>query len=76
LSDEQLAQLNRHIAQALLVNNIANVATTQFEQRLCLKFTILNPNTQINDIADIIEQMAIAGFNRLNSDNLNVDGKK
>ncbi|WP_201590560.1 pyridoxal phosphate-dependent decarboxylase family protein [Psychrobacter sp. Pi2-51] len=76
LYDEQLAQLNRHIAQALLVNNIANVATTQFEQRLCLKFTILNPNTQINDIADIIEQMAIAGFNRLNSDNLNVDGKK
>ena len=76
LSDEQLAQLNRHIAQALLVNNIANVATTQFEQRLCLKFTILNPNTQINDIADIIEQMAIAGFNQLNSDNLNVDGKK
>jgi len=76
LSDEQLAQLNRHIAQELLVNNIANVATTQFEQRLCLKFTILNPNTQINDIADIIEQMAIAGFNRLNSDNLNVDGKK
>ena len=76
LSDDQLAQLNRHIAQALLVNNIANVATTQFEQRLCLKFTILNPNTQINDIADIIEQMAIAGFNRLNSDNLNVDGKK
>ncbi|WP_379544555.1 pyridoxal phosphate-dependent decarboxylase family protein [Psychrobacter sp. R86515] len=76
LSDEQLAQLNRHIAQELLVNNIANVATTQFEQRLCLKFTILNPNTQINDIADIIEQMAIAGFNQLNSDNLNVDGKK
>ncbi|WP_201589653.1 pyridoxal phosphate-dependent decarboxylase family protein [Psychrobacter fozii] len=76
LSDDQLAQLNRHITQALLVNNIANVATTQFEQRLCLKFTILNPNTQINDIADIIEQMAIAGFNRLNSDNLNVDGKK
>lgn len=76
LSGEQLAQLNRHIAQALLINNIANVATTQFSQQLCLKFTILNPNTQINDIADIIEQMAIAGFNRLNSDNLNVDGKK
>ncbi|MBH0006623.1 pyridoxal phosphate-dependent decarboxylase family protein [Psychrobacter sp. SWN149] len=76
LSDDQLAQLNRHIAQALLINNIANVATTQFEQRLCLKFTILNPNTQINDIADIIEQMGIAGFNQLNSDNLNVDGKK
>ncbi len=76
LSDDQLAQLNRHIAQALLVNNIANVATTQFEQRLCLKFTILNPNTQINDIADIIEQMAIAGFNRLNSERLKADGKK
>lgn len=76
LSDDQLAQLNRHIAQALLVNNIANVATTQFEQRLCLKFTILNPNTQINDIADIIKQMAIAGFNQLTSNNLNVDGKK
>lgn len=76
LSDDQLAQLNRHIAQALLINNIANVATTQFEQRLCLKFTILNPNTQINDIADIIEQMDIAGFNRLNSERLKADGKK
>jgi len=76
LSNDQLAQINRHIAQVLLVNNIANVATTQFEQRLCLKFTILNPNTQINDIADIIEQMAISGFNQLNSDNLNIDGKK
>lgn len=76
LSNDQLAQLNRHIAQELLINNIANVATTQFEQRLCLKFTILNPNTHINDIADIIEQMAIAGFNQLNSDKSTVDGKK
>ena len=76
LSNDQLAQLNRQIAQALLVNNIANVATTQFEQRLYLKFTILNPNTQIDDIADIIEQMTIAGFKQLNSDKLNIDGKK
>ena len=76
LSNDQLAQLNRHIARELLVNNIANVATTQFEQRLCLKFTILNPSTQINDIADIIEQMAIAGFNQLNSDKSKIDGKK
>ncbi|MGE6796378.1 pyridoxal phosphate-dependent decarboxylase family protein [Psychrobacter okhotskensis] len=76
LSNDQLAQLNRHIAQELLVNNIANVATTQFEQRLCLKFTILNPSTHINDIAGIIEQMAIAGFNQLNSDKSKVDGKK
>lgn len=76
LCNDQLAQLNRHIAQELLINNIANVATTQFEQRLCLKFTILNPNTHINDIADIIEKMAIAGFNQFNSDKSTVDGKK
>ena len=68
LSTEQLAQLNRQIAQDLLINNIANVATTQFDQHLCLKFTILNPNTHIDDIKNIIEQMAIAGFNRLNVD--------
>lgn len=67
LSDKQLSQLNRQIAQDLLINNIANVATTQFEQHLCLKFTILNPNTQACDINNIIEQMTIAGFNRLNT---------
>ena len=76
LSNKQLSQLNRHIAQDLLINNIANVATTQFDEQLCLKFTILNPNTQINDIADIIEQMVIAGFNRLNADKLTADGDK
>ena len=65
LSDQQLSQLNRQIAQDLLINNIANVATTQYEQHLCLKFTILNPNTQACDINTIIEQMTIAGFNRL-----------
>ena len=65
LSDKQLSQLNRQIAQDLLINNIANVATTQFEQYLCLKFTILNPNTQACDIDNIIEQMTIAGFDRL-----------
>lgn len=67
LSSQQLSQLNRQIAQDLLINNIANVATTQFEQQLCLKFTILNPNTQVSDINTIIEQIAIAGFNRLNT---------
>lgn len=67
LSSQQLSQLNRQIAQDLLINNIANVATTQFEQQLCLKFTILNPNIQVSDINTILEQVAIAGFNRLNT---------
>ncbi|WP_201595594.1 pyridoxal phosphate-dependent decarboxylase family protein [Psychrobacter vallis] len=65
LSSQQLSQLNRQIAQDLLINNVANIATTQFEQQLCLKLTILNPNTQINDINTIIDQVAIAGFKRL-----------
>ena len=67
LSSKQLSQLNRQIAQDLLINNIANVATTQVEECLCLKFTILNPNTQLNDINAIIEQLTIAGFNRLDT---------
>jgi L-2,4-diaminobutyrate decarboxylase len=65
LSSQQLSQLNRQIAQDLLINNVANIATTQFEQQLCIKLTILNPNTQVSDINTIIEQVAIAGFNRL-----------
>ena len=65
LSDKQLSQLNRQIAQDLLINNIANVATTQLGQQLFLKFTILNPNTQVSDINTILEQVAIAGFDRL-----------
>ncbi len=65
LTKLQLAQLNRQIAQDLLINNIANIATTELDEQLCLKLTILNPTTQISDIKAIIEEVASAGYARL-----------
>ncbi|WP_227429409.1 pyridoxal phosphate-dependent decarboxylase family protein [Psychrobacter sp. I-STPA6b] len=61
LTAEQIAKLNREIAQYLLTANIANVASTQFKQQFCLKLTILNPDTQLADIQDIIQQVIDTG---------------
>ncbi len=68
LSASQLAQFNRQLAQELLVNNVANLATTVFEQQPCFKFTILNPNTQVSDIANILQQLTTYGVKLLNQD--------
>lgn len=61
LDTSQLVRLNRHIAQQLLMSNIANLATTQFKGRFCLKFTILNPNTQMSDINNILKEVINIG---------------
>lgn len=61
LEERQRIALNRHIAKQLLLRSIANVATSQFKGRFCLKFTILNPNTQMIDIQSIIEEIRLIG---------------
>ena len=61
LSAEQLATINRHIAQNLLINNEANIATTQYDGQLCLKFTLLNPDSTAETMTPVIEQIAALG---------------
>lgn len=61
LSDAALIMLNRKIAQQLLITNSANIGTTAYKQQFCLKFTILNPETQAADIQDILDEISRLG---------------
>ncbi len=61
LNKQQLLQINRHVVQQLLLSNLANLASTKFKGQFCLKFTILNPNTQMSDIKNIINQIINIG---------------
>lgn len=54
LTTAQRMQLNRHIAQQLLHNNIANIATTQYQSVFCLKLTILNPEVTEHTIMEVL----------------------
>ncbi|WP_199507910.1 MULTISPECIES: pyridoxal phosphate-dependent decarboxylase family protein [unclassified Psychrobacter] len=60
-SAESLAKINRHIAQNLLINNQANIATTQYDGHLCLKFTLLNPDSTLAAMNPVIAQIAALG---------------
>ncbi len=66
LSTQQLASVNRRIAQALLVKNQANIATTTYKGQFCLKFTILNPDTTPDDIEEILKDISVCGIQLLN----------
>ncbi|GAA0314183.1 pyridoxal phosphate-dependent decarboxylase family protein [Psychrobacter aestuarii] len=68
LSAESLAKINRHIAQNLLINNEANIATTQYDGQLCLKFTLLNPDSTLAAMTPVIEQIAALGHAYLAND--------
>lgn len=65
LSAESLAKINRHIAQNLLINNQANIATTQYDGHLCLKFTLLNPDSTLAAMTPVIAQIATLGHAHL-----------
>lgn len=67
LTQEQSSQISRKIAQTLLLANIANIATTQFKGQFCLKFTILNASTSVEDVAMILREAAQIGSNFIKS---------
>lgn len=70
LSKNKLTILNKKIAQQLLINNQANIATTEYKQQFCLKFTILNPETQLSDIKNILDDIRVMGKAIINKNNL------
>src|SRR5476651_1595793 len=61
LSDEQIDTINADIRKALLRAGNAVIAGTKVQQRQYLKFTLLNPMTTPEDIADVVRLIAHYG---------------
>ena len=61
LTTAQRVRLNRRIAQQLLHNNIANIATTQYQSVFCLKLTILNPEVTEHTITEVLAEVCRMG---------------
>jgi len=55
---EHSDRLNRHVRRALFATGSAVVAGTVVDGRHYLKFTLLNPNTTLRDIADVLDLIA------------------
>lgn len=59
--DNQLDHLNQRTADNLLASGLANVGVTTYQQRTCLKLTLLNPSVTRADIVQLlalVEQQA------------------
>lgn len=54
-SDEQVGRLNAAAREALLRSGDAVVGRTEVEGTACLKFTLLNPKTTLEHVADILD---------------------
>ncbi|MDU4094359.1 MAG: pyridoxal-dependent decarboxylase, partial [Pantoea sp.] len=54
LHDEKIDEINARIRKALFRSGNAVVAGTKVNGRQYLKFTLLNPNTRIADMEDVI----------------------
>ncbi|WP_287125120.1 aspartate aminotransferase family protein [Chromohalobacter sp.] len=68
LDDASLDTLNAHIRQALSRHGEAVVAATRVRGRRYLKFTLLNPETGIDDLATIVERLQAHGADFLTRD--------
>ncbi|WP_299004209.1 aspartate aminotransferase family protein [uncultured Shewanella sp.] len=53
-SPEQIDKANEHIRKAIFRSGEAVVASTQVQGRRYLKFTLLNPSTQLSDLKDVL----------------------
>ncbi|MGA9173876.1 MAG: aspartate aminotransferase family protein [Thermoactinomyces sp.] len=61
-SDENLQnQINRWIRHSLLKDGKAVIAQTKMNGMICLKLTLLNPRTTIDDVKFILEQVKQTG---------------
>ncbi|MDX1755926.1 MAG: aspartate aminotransferase family protein [Marinobacter sp.] len=54
LSDAQLDAANRHIRQTIMASGEAMIAATKVDDRQYLKFTLLNPQTRIQDLQAVL----------------------
>lgn len=62
LHDEKLiTELNIYIRKAIFQTGEAAIASTKFEGRQYLKFTLLNPVTSLQDIKDILNMIQLFG---------------
>jgi L-2,4-diaminobutyrate decarboxylase len=61
LPEEELNAINLEIQQRLRMEGHAMLARTQFNGRLFLKITLLNPRTTLSDIAVILDRLKTFG---------------
>ncbi|NRA64212.1 MAG: aspartate aminotransferase family protein [Pseudobacteriovorax sp.] len=62
VKDELLDDINKNIRQEIYKSGQAMVAGTKFRGRNYLKFTLLNPETQPEDIAFVLKQIQRIGW--------------
>ncbi|WP_137286404.1 pyridoxal phosphate-dependent decarboxylase family protein [Halorussus salinisoli] len=55
VGDERVGRLNAALREALLRNGDAVVGRTEVEGTTSLKFTLLNPKTTVEDVADVLD---------------------
>ena len=53
----QLDSFNQQASQALIMKGLANIAKTRYEDKAWLKFTLLNPQTTIEDLKAVLEHI-------------------
>jgi L-2,4-diaminobutyrate decarboxylase len=55
VGDERVGELNAGVREALLRNGDAVVGRTEVDGTTSLKFTLLNPKTTVEDVADVLD---------------------
>jgi L-2,4-diaminobutyrate decarboxylase len=65
LTDSELDIVNEKICQKILMDGIANIGKTRLDSRIYLKFTLLNPNTKIDDLRKTLNEPIPLLFNLL-----------
>ncbi|UOQ94309.1 aspartate aminotransferase family protein [Halobacillus shinanisalinarum] len=63
--EDELNTLNHSIQQRLLHEGTAVIAKTKVQKATYLKFTLLNPRTQIQDIHSIVKDIELLGLKEL-----------
>ena len=58
MTDQECDAANQHAYSALFDSGAAMIAKTKIDRRVCLKFTLLNPNTTLQDIAAVLDLVA------------------
>nr|WP_252856662.1 pyridoxal-dependent decarboxylase [Photobacterium kishitanii] len=72
-TDEEIDKANEHIRKAIFRSGEAVIASTQVKGKRYLKFTLLNPATQIEHIEEVVELIKTLGqqyFSITNDQNL------
>ena len=57
LHSSELDSVNQQASQVLIMKGLANIAKTRYENKAWLKFTLLNPQTELEDIAEVLNDV-------------------